>query len=582
MLGALLVGLAVASVLSTAPASGRLARLQGTTLHVQRLEAALALELGRGRLGVLGDAELARLVERVRSASNALEREVRHAYGEEVAALSTLLERQRQAVVELDDATEALLRESRALRRTLDRIPARVDELEAAVPDFFAEPGLVRCLAALGRDLLEIASTPVGGDLEWVDDDLAELAELRAGARGGAQTALVDLEGSLGALRGQLERVAEAAANCRSFEVSGSAGRIFDACTRIEQASRSSAARRQIVLTAATAALCVVLVVGSVRVHGRARLAPVPLVALARRAAAARGEREAAPREPALAARPADGGHSEEAALPPMRSLPSVAPARPSEGQAVAPEAPADLGGRRLLVAEDGRDNQRLMHHLLARTGADVTIVDNGVEAVRAALEGELAERPFDLVLMDMSMPVKDGYRATEELRAAGFARPIVALTAHALPEDRERCLAAGCDEYLTKPVDRATLHGILRDLVERCAPSRPQPSADAPDDGPIVSEFSDDEEMLELIEWFVRDLHRDVEEIERVLDSDDIARLEVLAHQLKGSAGSYGFPQLTAQADRIEACLREGGERERLDAEVRVFLALCGRTRAS
>jgi CheY-like chemotaxis protein len=131
-------------------------------------------------------------------------------------------------------------------------------------------------------------------------------------------------------------------------------------------------------------------------------------------------------------------------------------------------ETPADVAGPppglRVLLAEDGPDNRRLIEHLLNRLGATVESVENGAEAVERVLRGD----PVDLVLLDMQMPVMDGWEAARRLRNAGCEVPIIALTANALPGDRAACLEAGCDEYLSKPVRRGDLAAAIALVLDR------------------------------------------------------------------------------------------------------------------
>jgi CheY-like chemotaxis protein len=136
-----------------------------------------------------------------------------------------------------------------------------------------------------------------------------------------------------------------------------------------------------------------------------------------------------------------------------------AAPASGAEGHDAKMIKP--LAGRRLLLAEDGPDNQRLLLFLLSKAGAQTQVVENGRLAVEA-VERSLAGEPFDGVLLDMQMAVMDGYDAARAMRRAGYSGPIIALTAHAMSGDREKCLAAGCDDYVTKPIDRQTLYGAL------------------------------------------------------------------------------------------------------------------------
>ena len=140
---------------------------------------------------------------------------------------------------------------------------------------------------------------------------------------------------------------------------------------------------------------------------------------------------------------------------------------RHADQRAVPPAAPTKLDCR-VLLAEDGLDNRRLIAFLLEKAGASVTVAEDGQAACCLVDETRQTGQPFDLVLMDMQMPVLDGYDATRQLRDEGFSQPIIALTAHALKGDRQKCLDAGCDDYLSKPVSRKDLLEMVAQHVER------------------------------------------------------------------------------------------------------------------
>jgi len=158
------------------------------------------------------------------------------------------------------------------------------------------------------------------------------------------------------------------------------------------------------------------------------------------------------------------------------------------------------LRGLRILLADDAQDNRKIVSWHLKRSGASVDLAENGNIAMEKALAAEAAGATYDAVLMDMQMPELDGFTATKRLRTRGYKRPIIALTAHAMTGDREQCLAAGCDDYATKPVDPPELVLMIAcwvaqrptsgEAVPAALPKRPfHPKKDEPADAKARSE---------------------------------------------------------------------------------------------
>jgi CheY-like chemotaxis protein/HPt (histidine-containing phosphotransfer) domain-containing protein/anti-sigma regulatory factor (Ser/Thr protein kinase) len=223
------------------------------------------------------------------------------------------------------------------------------------------------------------------------------------------------------------------------------------------------------------------------------------------------------------------------------------------------------LAGLRVLLVDDGLDNQRLISVHLTRAGAQVDVLANGQLAIDRLTDASAPA--YDVVLMDMQMPVLDGYSATAELRALGFKRPIVALTAHAMEGDRIKCLQAGCDDYASKPIDSRRLAELVLSHAQRS--SEEQPPAK------LMSTFHADPDMAVLIAQFASALPARIGELESALATDDREQLLHLAHQLNGAGGGYGFPQITTAALTVEHDCREQADAARLRGSVDALLTL-------
>jgi CheY-like chemotaxis protein/HPt (histidine-containing phosphotransfer) domain-containing protein len=230
----------------------------------------------------------------------------------------------------------------------------------------------------------------------------------------------------------------------------------------------------------------------------------------------------------------------------------------------------AALDGLKILLVDDGETNRKLIGLFLTRSGATVEMSENGALALHAA-----DQTRFDIVLMDMQMPVMDGYTATLRLRDKGFAGPIIALTAHAMKGDREKCEAAGCSGYLAKPVNMDELVKTVRAAVEDA--HRDQPASSSSDHNLALSANdatkpaktyrsslpTSDPEIREVVVEFINSIDQRLDAMSAALAAENFDELARLAHALKGSGGTAGYPCFTEPAARIEslAKARNAGE---------------------
>ncbi len=198
----------------------------------------------------------------------------------------------------------------------------------------------------------------------------------------------------------------------------------------------------------------------------------------------------------------------------------------------------AALHGKILLV-DDSKDNQKLIKLLLSATHVQADTADNGKQAVEQALRGD-----YDLVLMDIQMPVMDGIEATKMLRATGFKTPIIALTANAMREERALYLQTGCSDFLSKPIDRDAFFELLMRYL-------PADNAQAT----VINDF--EAGFLQLKQEFIANLPVRIDSILNAVRNTDYPAAANESHKLKGIAGAYGYNNITETASQIEQCLR-------------------------
>jgi len=249
------------------------------------------------------------------------------------------------------------------------------------------------------------------------------------------------------------------------------------------------------------------------------------------------------------------------------------------EGQSpVVTPTDAKLPPGRILVVEDNPINQVIARELLEAVGLEVEVAGNGQEAVDR-LVGPAGPCPYDLVLMDLQMPILDGYAAARQLRADPRlqALPIIALTAHALAGERERCEAAGMNAYLSKPVDPPLLYAALRRWLPMATREEPAETRDLPPRAPGLDSANGLRRVAgnlplyrSLLADFVSQHARYHQELTEALRAGELETAGRLAHTLKGLAGNLGAVEVEKAAARLEESLRQGRAPADALAEVR------------
>jgi signal transduction histidine kinase/CheY-like chemotaxis protein len=239
----------------------------------------------------------------------------------------------------------------------------------------------------------------------------------------------------------------------------------------------------------------------------------------------------------------------------------------------------------KVLVAEDVEGSQILMKLMLSKLGVDVVIAEDGNQAMKKALS-----QSFDLVLMDMQMPHMNGYEATRILKQQGYKTPIVALTANAMKGDDQKCREAGCDGYLTKPIDRRELPRILAKYLsvrqeatnktinsvsaqaqesERgspwISPEAPSNESDNDDDisaiinwDQLIERLGDEDTIREIMPAYIKDTQDHFEKLSQALEVGDCAAIAAHAHALKGVGRNLSVDRLADVAHQVEQAGRE------------------------
>jgi CheY-like chemotaxis protein/HPt (histidine-containing phosphotransfer) domain-containing protein len=239
----------------------------------------------------------------------------------------------------------------------------------------------------------------------------------------------------------------------------------------------------------------------------------------------------------------------------------------------------------RILIAEDGRDTLHLLRVVLERTGLEVDSAENGVVACQLVEKGRASGTAPDLILMDIQMPELDGFEALRRVRESGWKGPVIALTAHALADDRDKCLLAGFDDYVAKPVDRVRLLQIVaRYLAGGASSSAPPPEAKASSraSGLLDDPRINPADRARILTGFIVRMQERANQIEQAISCGDLSVVLEAAHALHGSAGLFGFMEVAQTSHTVEEQIRAHASSEVVAASTAELVRVCRETAAN
>lgn len=219
----------------------------------------------------------------------------------------------------------------------------------------------------------------------------------------------------------------------------------------------------------------------------------------------------------------------------------------------------AEAAPSRILIVDDNPAIRRFTEAMLTTMNAEIHMAADG----KAALELALAQM-YDLVLLDMDMPVMNGYETVRELRKAGYSGTVVAATGMTQPDDEQKCLEAGCDRYIPKPFSRDQLAELIRSLRHE----------------PLYSSLAHDRLMQSHIDEFVRSIPTRIRSLETLFASGDLDPLRIACRDLKGEAGTFGFEPISSAAADVENAVYAGEPAEAIGRSLTKLSRICCQAR--